>query len=48
MEYRPDPDFATGYFPKAYVKKVVSLIKERASFVADFWDFASCLFVAPK
>ena len=48
VEYRPDPDFATGYFPKAYVQKVVSLIKERATFVADFWDIASYLFVAPK
>ena len=48
VEYRPEPDFATGYFPKAYVQKVVSLIKERATFVADFWDIASYLFVAPK
>ena len=31
----------------AYVHKVVSLIKERATFVADFWDIASYLFVAP-
>lgn len=31
-----------------YVKKVVSLIKERATFVADFWDIASYLFVAPS
>ena len=32
----------------AYVEKVVALIKERATFVADFWDIASYLFVAPK
>jgi glutamyl-tRNA synthetase len=34
-------------FSKDYVKKVVALIKERATFVADFWDIASYLFVAP-
>jgi glutamyl-tRNA synthetase len=27
---------------------VVTLIQERATFVADFWDIASYLFVAPK
>jgi len=31
-----------------YVVKVVGLIKERATFVADFWDVASYLFVAPE
>jgi len=31
-----------------YVLKVVGLIKERATFVADFWDIASYLFVAPQ
>ena len=31
-----------------YVLKVVTLIKERATFVADFWDIASYLFVAPQ
>jgi len=30
-----------------YVVRVCSLIKERATFVADFWDIASYLFVAP-
>ncbi|MCF0174958.1 MAG: glutamate--tRNA ligase [Bacteroidales bacterium] len=30
-----------------YVVKVVSLIKERATFVADFWDIAWYLFKAP-
>ena len=30
-----------------YVVKVVNLIKERATFVPDFWDIASYLFVAP-
>jgi glutamyl-tRNA synthetase len=30
-----------------FVESVVSLIKERATFVQDFWDIASYLFVAP-
>ena len=30
-----------------YVVKVCGLIKERATFVADFWDIASYLFIAP-
>ncbi len=40
-------DFSNGIFTRDYVKGVVSLIKERATFVADFWDIASYLFVAP-
>ena len=40
--------FAGGAFSKGYVRKVVELIKERASFVADFWDIASYLFKAPE
>ena len=31
-----------------YALKVVSLIKERASFVEDFWTIASYLFIAPS
>lgn len=31
-----------------YVVKVCGLIKERATFVADFWTIASYLFVAPQ
>ena len=34
--------------PYDYVLKVVTLIKERATFVADFWDIAWYLFEAPK
>ena len=30
-----------------YVEKVVALIQERATFVADFWYIAPYLFVAP-
>ncbi len=33
---------------RAYVEKVVSLIKERAVFVADFWDLGSFFFETPK
>ncbi len=30
-----------------YVEKVVALIKERATFVSDFWELSSYFFVAP-
>ena len=40
-------DFAGKTFSKFYVKSLVSLIKERATFVADFWDIASYLFISP-
>ncbi len=33
---------------KEYVTKVVSLIKERASFVSDFWELSSFFFIAPS
>ncbi len=32
---------------KNYIDKVVSLIKERANFVSDFWDLSSYFFKAP-
>lgn len=32
---------------KNYVEKVISLIKERATFVSDFWDLGSFFFEAP-
>lgn len=32
----------------AYVTRVTALIKERATFVKDFWDIAPYLFVAPE
>ncbi|MBQ9400692.1 MAG: glutamate--tRNA ligase [Bacteroidales bacterium] len=31
-----------------FVRRVVSLIKERATFVSDFWTIASYLFIAPS
>ena len=34
--------------PKDFVCRVVALIKERATFVADFWDIAWYLFKAPE
>ena len=40
-------DFHNRIFTREYVHHIVSLIKERATFVADFWDIASYLFVAP-
>jgi len=40
-------DFAGRRFSRSYVEKVVTLIQERASFVRDFWDIASYLFVSP-
>ena len=33
---------------KKYVENVISLIKERASFVSDFWEMGSFFFEAPK
>lgn len=41
-------DFRNRIFTHDYVQKVVSLIRERATFVADFWDIASYLFTAPE
>ncbi len=41
-------DFENRIFSVQYVEKIVALIQERASFVADFWDIASYLFVAPE
>ncbi len=40
-------DFANRIFSRQYVERIVGLIQERATFVADFWDIASYLFVAP-
>lgn len=38
-------DFAQD--DKEYITKVVSLIKERATFVADFWNLSKFFFIAP-
>ncbi len=41
-------DFRTHTVSRKYVEDVVSLIKERACFVKDFWDIAGCLFIRPE
>lgn len=41
-------DFKNHIYTFGYVQKVVSLIKERASFVSDFWTIASYLFISPE
>ena len=40
-------DFENKIFSRHYVERIVALIQERATFVADFWDIAPYLFVAP-
>lgn len=40
-------NFAAKTFSHDYVERVIALTKERATFVADFWNIASYLFVAP-
>ena len=41
-------DFDAKRFSWTYVRNVVALIKERATFVRDFWTIASYLFIAPS
>ena len=40
-------DFKNHIFTRDYVRDVVNLIRERATFVADFWTIASYLFISP-
>ena len=40
-------DFENKIFSRQYVERIVALIQERATFVADFWDIAPYLFIAP-
>ena len=35
-------------FSKGYIEQVISLIKERATFVGDFWELADYFFLAPS
>ena len=42
-----EADFENKIFSRQYVERIVALIQERATFVADFWDIASYLFIAP-
>ena len=37
-----------GVVTREYVSRVVDLVKERATFVADFWTVAPYLFIAPS
>ncbi|MBQ7774197.1 MAG: glutamate--tRNA ligase [Bacteroidales bacterium] len=37
----------TSRYPFAFVEQLCGLIKERAHFVADFWDICSYFFIAP-
>ena len=41
-------DFKNHIYTREYVQAVVELVKERASFVADFWDIAAYLFISPE
>lgn len=41
-------DFVNHIFTSEYVAEVVKLVKERASFVQDFWASSQCLFCAPE
>lgn len=40
-------DFKSHTVTIKYVEDVISLVRERASFVKDIWDIAACLFVSP-
>ena len=58
LRKRSDAELAEQFIPvlaahgitaeKDYVERVVSLVKERATFVTDFWTVASYLFIAPS
>ena len=58
LRMHSDADLAACWLPMlqekgvqadpAYVERVVALIKERATFVQDFWTIASYLFIAPS
>jgi glutamyl-tRNA synthetase len=58
LRMRSDADLAALWMPgleekglhpePAFVEGVVALIKERATFVQDFWTIASYLFIAPS
>ena len=57
LRMRSDAELAALWMPQleekglhpdiAFVERVVALIKERATFVQDFWTIASYLFIAP-
>ena len=41
-------DFQNHIFTTCYVARVIDTIRDRATFVADFWDIAPYLFLAPE
>ena len=41
-------DFQNHIFTTSYVARVIDTIRDRATFVADFWDIAPYLFMAPE
>ncbi len=47
-EFIPFLSEKTIHANQEYVEKVVSLIKERAHFVSEFWELSDYFFVAPK
>ena len=48
-EFNPKgADFEKHIYTRDYVKEVVALVKERATFVADIWTIAPYLFISPK
>lgn len=40
-------DFKNHIVAREYVAEVVSLVRERATFVKDIWEIAACLFLSP-
>ncbi|WP_457615985.1 glutamate--tRNA ligase [Lutibacter sp.] len=58
MLQKPNEELASLFVPileekgiktdKTYVVKVISLIKERATFVSDFWELSNFFFKAPE
>ena len=40
-------DFKNHIVTREYVADVVSLVRERATFVKDIWEIAACLFLSP-
>ncbi|MBQ3439862.1 MAG: glutamate--tRNA ligase [Bacteroidales bacterium] len=41
-------DFQNHIFTVDYVARVIETLRDRATFVADFWDIAPYLFIAPE
>jgi glutamyl-tRNA synthetase len=43
-----EPKYLNRYFSLDEMTKIVSLIKERADFVSDFWEMSDFFFIAPS